>query len=643
MNYDLLIPSQNCNATSGSSLVLPPSPGPALGFPSPVASLILNPLQVAINKATKLDTSFITSVPHTPKVKSPTNTNTITPNYTYTTTSSYRQTIYASSHNHNNASHSTDAEHTTCTNCNNNSNSNNPITDTDNIDDKDMNDNNNNNENNYNYNNTTHAKRKWESPDVATYTKYRKPADSNGYIPSGDQICNTTIFSTSFLYLSKMKEEAKFDLDSSASLGKGFTETSAAKTQQDSEFKLEDSANLLRDSKLLEYAHALLDENKLESSAENKFLGDENRLVLDENRLLDDVKLMDSFGGGGFLLDGEVGKSYPIGPDTAVDNQKSKFSRPTADGADFLPIEEEEDDSDDDDDESDDEDCLHEHAKNGDERISEIPADLYSSFDSGRMDPDPPTISSDACELLCAVGISAEWVEKETISSAPPPPQTPEEREEEFNPYTFIKNLPYRESPPPESGRVLLPPPLPADPPFTLVLDLDETLVHCSTESLAQPDLVFPVTFNSIEYTVFARKRPHIQEFLSRVSSLFEVVVFTASQEVYADKLLNILDPDRKFIKHRLFRDSCLCVEGNYLKDLTVLGRDLSKVIIVDNSPQAFGYHIDNGIPIESWFDDDNDTELLTVSTFLESLLTAEDVRPLIREKYKLHELISRA
>jgi len=63
----------------------------------------------------------------------------------------------------------------------------------------------------------------------------------------------------------------------------------------------------------------------------------------------------------------------------------------------------------------------------------------------------------------------------------------------------------------------------------------------------------------------------------------------------------------------------------------------------VDNSPQAFGYHIDNGIPIESWFDDDNDTELLQVSTFLEKLLTVPDVRPVIREKYKLHELISRA
>jgi TFIIF-interacting CTD phosphatase-like protein len=58
---------------------------------------------------------------------------------------------------------------------------------------------------------------------------------------------------------------------------------------------------------------------------------------------------------------------------------------------------------------------------------------------------------------------------------------------------------------------------------------------------------------------------------------------------VYAEKLLNILDPQRTLIRHRIYRDSCVVVEGNYLKDLSVLGRDMCRCAIVDNSPQVRG------------------------------------------------------
>lgn len=95
------------------------------------------------------------------------------------------------------------------------------------------------------------------------------------------------------------------------------------------------------------------------------------------------------------------------------------------------------------------------------------------------------------------------------------------------------------------------------------------------------------------------------------------------------------------YIQHRLFRESCLAVDGNFLKDLNVLGRDLSTTILVDNSPHAFGYQIDNGIPIESWFDNNDDRELLKLEKFLRSsIYAAKDVRPVVRQKFQSHKLI---
>lgn len=216
--------------------------------------------------------------------------------------------------------------------------------------------------------------------------------------------------------------------------------------------------------------------------------------------------------------------------------------------------------------------------------------------------------------------------------------QNEDEEYEDFDPFLFIKHLP----PLPASARArraVLPPKLHSSPPVSLVLDLDETLVHCSVQPIPNPQLTFSVNFNGVDYEVYVRTRPHLQAFLQQVSEWFELTVFTASQAVYADKLLDILDTKRQ-IKYRVFRDSCVCVEGNYLKDLNILGRDLAKCAIIDNSIQAFAYQLDNGIPIESWFEDEEDRELLNLLPFLDVLRSSPDVRPLIRSTFRIKEHI---
>ncbi|KAH9839328.1 NIF-domain-containing protein [Rhodofomes roseus] len=175
--------------------------------------------------------------------------------------------------------------------------------------------------------------------------------------------------------------------------------------------------------------------------------------------------------------------------------------------------------------------------------------------------------------------------------------------------------------------RPLLPPILPKHQGRKcLVLDLDETLVHSSFKSIQQADYVVPVEIEYHWHNVYVIKRPGVDNFLKKMGEIYEVVVFTASLSKYADPVLDKLDIHR-VVTHRLFRESCYNHRGNYVKDLSQLGRPIADTIIIDNSPASYIFHPNNAVPVSSWFNDPHDTELTDLCPFLADLGQVDDVR----------------
>ncbi|KAJ8258225.1 hypothetical protein GJAV_G00194550 [Gymnothorax javanicus] len=158
-----------------------------------------------------------------------------------------------------------------------------------------------------------------------------------------------------------------------------------------------------------------------------------------------------------------------------------------------------------------------------------------------------------------------------------------------------------------------------------VVIDLDETLVHSSFKPVRNADFIVPVEIEGTTHQVYVLKRPHVDAFLQRMGELFECVLFTASLAKYADPVADRLDQCGVF-RTRLFRESCVFHQGCYVKDLSRLGRELSKTLILDNSPASYAFHPENAVPVASWFDDLKDAELLKLLPVLEELSRARDV-----------------
>ncbi|RYP02744.1 hypothetical protein DL765_010695 [Monosporascus sp. GIB2] len=179
----------------------------------------------------------------------------------------------------------------------------------------------------------------------------------------------------------------------------------------------------------------------------------------------------------------------------------------------------------------------------------------------------------------------------------------------------------------------------------TLILDLDETLIHSMSKGgrMGSGHMV-EVRLNTTYVAsggqqalgpqhpilYYVHKRPHCDEFLRKVCKWFNLVVFTASVQEYADPVIDWLESERKFFSARYYRQHCTFRHGAFIKDLSSVEPDLSKVMILDNSPLSYMFHQDNAIPIQGWISDPTDNDLLHLVPFLEGLQYVTDVRALL-------------
>ncbi len=166
--------------------------------------------------------------------------------------------------------------------------------------------------------------------------------------------------------------------------------------------------------------------------------------------------------------------------------------------------------------------------------------------------------------------------------------------------------------------------------PLTLVLDLDETLMS------------FVYTKEKTGQGIL-RMRPYLYNFLNSVKEYYEIIIFTASTQNYADSILDAIEEFKgQFFNYRLYRNHCSILDNDFVKDISLIGRDLSKTIIVDNMQQNFKLQKENGILISSfWGEDVNDKALLQLRRILvgfgnemRSVKYNCDIRQLI-SKYK--------
>jgi len=152
--------------------------------------------------------------------------------------------------------------------------------------------------------------------------------------------------------------------------------------------------------------------------------------------------------------------------------------------------------------------------------------------------------------------------------------------------------------------------------PRTLVLDLDETLVHTTWDR---------------KHGWRTQRRPYLDKFLRTLVNHYEIVVFSCGLMHTVDPVIGAIDPNQQLIMYRLYRDSSVYRKGKYIKDLSRLNRDLNRVVMIDDSAEHCADQPENAIIVPRFEGDKDDIVLMQLIPLLKGM--AENDVPDVREE----------
>ena len=141
---------------------------------------------------------------------------------------------------------------------------------------------------------------------------------------------------------------------------------------------------------------------------------------------------------------------------------------------------------------------------------------------------------------------------------------------------------------------------------YTLLISLDGTLIHFKIDNK-----------NKNNNKGIIQLRPGLNEFLSDIKPYYEIIAFSNGDKKYTDLLINSLDKNKIFFENKLYREHCIIMNNDFVKDISKLGKDLSKIIIVDNLVQNYRLNLENGINIKSFNGEINDKILKELGKIL--------------------------